>query len=286
MESASVTSVTPASPDTAGPDTNPARMLAEQEFAVYRQQTEELIAQRTAELRTSNAKLESAYTELETFAYSVSHDLRAPLRAIDGFSRILTEEYAPNLDSEGRRIIGVIREGARKMAQLIDDILAFSRVGRQEIAPGVIDMDQAVRNALKDLAPALAGWDVKVVIQPLPVFHGDAPMIQLLWVNLLDNAVKFTRAKSGGVIEVGAQAGAKENVYYVKDNGVGFDMQYVHKLFGVFQRLHAQNEFPGTGIGLAIVKRIVTRHGGRVWAEAQTGLGAAIYFALPNTGKS
>jgi PAS domain S-box-containing protein len=257
------------------------RKRAELELAVSLVHLEDLVAERTAEILTSNKSLEGANKELETFAYSVAHDLRSPLRAIDGFSRILTEEYAPKLDPEGRRIVSVIREGTRKMAQLIDDILAFSRVGRQEIAPGAIDMGQLVRAAMKDLEPALVGCDVQVAIQPLPVLHGDGPMIQLLWANLLGNAVKFTRAKSGGVIEVGAQAGEKENVYYVKDNGVGFDMQYASKLFGVFQRLHAQNDFPGTGIGLAIVKRIVTRHGGRVWAEGQVDHGATIYFALP-----
>jgi PAS domain S-box-containing protein len=257
------------------------RKREERELTAYRQHLEELVTERTAEIQTSNNRLESANQELETFSYSVSHDLRAPLRAIDGFSRILTEEYAPELDLEGQRIVGVIREGARKMAQLIDDILAFSRMGRQEIAPGAIDMHELVRAALKDLEPALASCDVKVVIKPLPAFHGDGPMFQLLWANLLDNAIKFTRPKPEGVIEVGAQAGDKEIVYYVKDNGVGFDMQYANKLFGVFQRLHVQSEFPGTGIGLAIVKRIVARHGGRVWAEGKVNDGATIYFALP-----
>jgi PAS domain S-box-containing protein len=257
------------------------RKREERELFLYRQNLEDLVAQRTAEIQATNQRLEAANQELETFAYSVSHDLRAPLRAIDGFSRILTEEYAAALDLEGQRIVGVIREGARKMAQLIDDILAFSRMGRQEIAPGAIDMDELVRAALKDLEPALAGCNVKIVINPLPAFLGDGPMFQLLWANLLDNAIKFTRPKCAGSIEVGAQAGDKEIVYYVKDNGVGFDMQYANKLFGVFQRLHVQSEFPGTGIGLAIVKRIVARHGGRVWAEGKVNDGATIYFALP-----
>jgi PAS domain S-box-containing protein len=257
-----------------------------EELTRYRQHLEERVAARTAEIQNSNHQLEGANQELETFAYSVSHDLRAPLRAVDGFSRILQEEYAPQLDAEGQRVVNVIREGTRRMAQMIDDILAFSRAGRQEIAPGEIDMEDLVQAALKDLKPALAGSNVKVEIQPLPASHGDAPMIQRLWTNLLDNAIKFTRPKPEGVIEVGAQEGKGEIVYYVKDNGVGFDMRYVGKLFGVFQRLHGQNEFPGTGIGLAIVKRIVARHGGRVWAEGQVGEGATVYFALPTGDKS
>ena len=205
---------------------------------------------------------------------------------MDGFSRILAEEYAPQLDTEGRRIVTVVREGTKKMAQMIDDILAFSRAGRQDITPAAVDMEELARAALEDLKPVLAGANIKVEIQPLPDSRGDAPMIQRLWTNLLDNAIKFTRPNPEGVIEVGAQAGEGETVYYVKDNGVGFDMRYVGKLFGVFQRLHGQSEFPGTGIGLAIVKRIVTRHGGRVWAEGKVGQGATLYFALPKGGKS
>jgi two-component system sensor kinase len=247
------------------------------------------VAERTAEILETSKRLEDANKslanvnrELETFAYSVSHDLRTPLRAVDGFSRILLEEYAPKLDTEGQRIVGVVREGTKKMAQMIDDILAFSRAGKKEVASAAIDMEELVRAALKDLQPLLAGRYVKLEIKPLPASHGDAPMIQRVWTNLLDNAIKFTRHQPEGTIEVGAQVGKGEIVYYVKDNGVGFDMQYVGKLFGVFQRLHGQNEFPGTGIGLAIVKRIVARHGGHVWAGGKVNQGATIYFALPN----
>jgi PAS domain S-box-containing protein len=257
------------------------RKRAEQELAVYHQHLEDLVAQRTGELQTTNKRLEGANQELETFAYSVSHDLRTPLRAVDGFSRILLEDYASKLDAEGQRVVSVIREGTRKMAQMIDDILAFSRAGRLELSIRAIDMEELVREALKTLEPALAGSSVKVEIQRLPGSQGDGPMIRRLWTNLLDNAIKFTRTKPAGVVQVGAQAGDNETIYYVKDNGVGFDMQYGHKLFGVFQRLHGPEEFPGTGIGLAIVKRIAERHGGRVWAEGKVGEGATIYFALP-----
>lgn len=262
------------------------RKRAERELAVYRQHLEDAVAERTAEIQTANKHLESANQELETFAYSVSHDLRTPLRAVDGFSRILLEDYAPRLDIEGQRIVTVVREGTKKMAQMIDDILAFSRAGRQEIAPGAIEMEELARAALKDLEPLLADAHIEVQIKPLPASHGDAPMLRLLWTNLLDNAIKFTRREPVGVIEIGAQAGEGETVYYVKDNGVGFDERYIGKLFGVFQRLHSQEEFPGTGIGLAIVKRIAARHGGRVWAEGKVGAGATIYFALPAGDRS
>ena len=260
------------------------RNRSEQELSLHRQHLEELVEQRTAEIQSANNRLESAYKELETFAYSVSHDLRTPLRAVDGFSRILAEEYGVHLDAEGQRIVGVIRDRTRKMAQLIDDILAFSRASRQEIAPTVIDMDKLVSAVLADLTPALAGCTTKVEVKALPDSLGDAPMIQVLWTNLLDNAIKFTWSNPDGVIEIGAVTREKEIVYYIRDNGVGFDMQYAGKLFGVFQRLHSQHEFPGTGIGLAIVQRIVARHGGRVWAEGQVDQGATFYFTLPTGG--
>ena len=262
------------------------RKLAEAELARYRQHLEELVSQRTAELEKTNQSLAAVNSELETFAYSVSHDLRTPLRAVDGFSRLLLEEYAGRLDAEGQRIVHVVRDSTRKMAQMIDDILSFSRVGRQELALSPVDMQQLARAALQELAPALAGRDLRVEFQPLPAAHGDPQMIQRLWSNLLDNAIKFTRERAGGVIEVGARSSGDETVYYVRDNGVGFDMQYGGKLFGVFQRLHAQEEFPGTGIGLAIVKRIVTRHGGRAWAEGQVNQGATFYFTLQEGAKS
>jgi PAS domain S-box-containing protein len=257
------------------------RKRAEQELAVYHQNLEDLVAQRTAEIQSTNKSLESANQELETFAYSVSHDLRTPLRAVDGFSRILLEDYAPKLDAEGQRVVNVIREGTRKMAQMIDDILAFSRAGRLQLSMEAIDMEELVREALKSLQPALAGGNVKVEVQPLPGSQGDASMIQRLWTNLLDNAIKFTRTKPGGAVEVGSQAGANETIYYVKDNGIGFDERRAHRLYGVFQRLHGGEEYEGTGVGLAIVKRIIERHGGRVWAEGKVGEGATFYFALP-----
>jgi two-component system sensor kinase len=227
--------------------------------------------------------LAAAVGELEGFAYSVSHDLRAPLRAIDGFSRILLEDYADKLDPEGQRVLNVVRDSTLKMGQLIDDILAFSRTARVIITPEPVDMAALVRRTLAELAPGVAGRERVVDVGVLPDTHGDRAMLQRVWMNLLDNAIKFTASKPDARIEIGASAGDGETIYYVRDAGAGFDMQYADKLFGVFQRLHGA-EFPGTGIGLAIVKRIVTRHGGRVWAEGKVGDGATFFFTLPTQG--
>ena len=257
------------------------RKRAEEELAKHREHLEELVEARTADLTKANALLEAANKELESFSYSVSHDLRVPLRAIDGFSLMLLEDYAGKLDADGQRLLNVVRDSTKKMSQLIDDILAFSRIGRQDMAAAEVDMNALAREALEQLGPAMAGRDIKIDIAPLPPTHGDAAMLRRIWSNLLDNAVKFTKPKPNAAIEVGARTEPGETVYFVKDNGVGFDMQYVGKLFGVFQRLHGPEEFPGTGIGLALVKRIVVRHGGRVWAEGKVDEGASVYFALP-----
>jgi light-regulated signal transduction histidine kinase (bacteriophytochrome) len=242
------------------------------------------VAEHIVDLAAANSQHAAALKELEGFAYSVSHDLRAPLRAIDGFSRILLEDYADKLDPEGQRVLNVVRDSTVKMGRLIDDILAFSRAARLEMKPEPVDMTALVRQTLANgLAPAVAGRELPIKIGTLPPTHGDKAMLQRVWMNLLDNAIKYTAPKPDARIEIGATAGAGETIYFVRDTGVGFDMQYADKLFGVFQRLHGM-EFPGTGIGLAIVKRIVTRHGGRVWAEGKVGGGAIFYFALPTHG--
>ena len=243
---------------------------------IYRLNTE--LEQRVVE-RT--ARLEAANKDMESFSYSISHDLRAPLRAINGFSKILQEDYVGRLDDEGRRLLHVVSDNAQKMGELIDDILAFSRAGRNEIARSAINMKKLVAGVWEELKPEMAGRDVHLDIGDLPPAEGDPAMMHQVVFNLLSNAVKFTQQRSDARIEVGGQAGEQEAVYHVKDNGVGFDMQYADKLFGVFQRLHGVDEFEGTGIGLAIVKRIVAKHGGRVWAEGRVGEGATIYFALP-----
>jgi PAS domain S-box-containing protein len=260
------------------------RKRAEEELRQHRIHLEEMVAARTADLGAANAKLDIANKELETFAYSVSHDLRAPLRAVDGFSRILIEDYVDKLDAEGQHVLNVIRESTVKMNRMIDDILAFSRASRTEMANAPVDMDAMVRAAIKDLNSAIGGRKVSFEVGELPPARGDAAMVQRVWANLLQNAVKYTGPKPEASIQIGATAVHGETVYFVRDNGVGFDMRYVDKLFGVFQRLHGA-EFSGTGIGLAIVKRVVTRHGGRVWAEGKLNEGATFCFTLPNPEK-
>ena len=235
---------------------------------------ERRVAERTAQIETSSK-------ELEDFTYTVSHDLRTPLRAIDGFSRILEEDYGDKLDDEARRLIGVVRENTRKMGQLIDDLLTFSRLGRNPIAATSINMEALARSALAEIdAPAAAGR-ARIEIHALPEAWGDPAPIKQVWTNLLSNAIKFSGKRDQPLIEVSAHDDGANAVYCVKDNGAGFDMQYYAKLFGVFQRLHGNDEFPGTGVGLAIVRRIVSRHGGRAWAEGKMGEGAAFYFSLP-----
>jgi light-regulated signal transduction histidine kinase (bacteriophytochrome) len=233
------------------------------------------------ELLQLTLELQDANTELEAFSYSVSHDLRGPLRAIDGFSSILLEDYSNKLDTEGQRLIQMIRRNLRRMNQLIDDVLAFSRVSRQEMSRSEISMDDLVQVVLEELRTTAAADRIQFDIQPLPPARGDQAMIRQVLVNLLSNAIKFTRTQETPVVQVGCCANEDENIYYFKDNGVGFDMQYAQKLFGVFQRFHSEQEFEGTGVGLAIVQRIIRRNGGRIWAEAAVGEGATFYFTLP-----
>jgi two-component system sensor histidine kinase/response regulator len=226
-------------------------------------------------------QLQEAIQQLEAFSYSISHDLRAPLRAIDGFSGILLEDYAEKLDAEGKRLLGSIRSNTQKMSQLIDDLLAFSRVSRQEIAMSAVSMDALTRAVIAELSPTATNKRMRIDIQPLPPALGDPAMIYQILVNLLSNAMKFSRTKEAPVIELGGRPEGDYNLYFCKDNGVGFDMKLADKLFGVFQRLHSEREFEGTGVGLAIVQRIIQRHGGQIWAEAEVGHGATFYFTLP-----
>ena len=234
------------------------------------------VAQRTQSLEGINA-------ELESFSYSVSHDLRAPLRAIQGFARILFEDHNAHLAPEAQRLLGVIDQNTRRMGQLIDDLLAFSRLGRTEIATGPVDMKELAQLVADEIqrGDASRNGSLEIRIDPLPPARGDRGLLRQVMSNLLQNAAKFTRDRASARIEVGSRTDGGQTAYYVKDNGAGFDARYADKLFGVFQRLHSTEQFDGTGVGLAIVKRIVQRHGGRVWAEGKVDQGATFYFTLP-----
>ncbi|KAB2947849.1 MAG: two-component sensor histidine kinase [Candidatus Methanoperedens sp.] len=236
------------------------------------------------ELLKRTTELESANKELEAFSYSVSHDLRAPLRAIDGFSRVMLEEYNDKLDDEGKRYLNIVRDNTQKMGQLIEDLLALSRLGRKEMQVSRIDMTKLAKTVFDEIKEANPGRNIQLEIKTLPPAYGDQAMIHQVLVNLLSNAIKFTRFKEKAVIEIGSIVRMNEIVYYVKDNGVGFDMQYLNKLFGVFQRLHSTEDFEGTGVGLAIVQRIIHRHGGKVWAEGKVNEGSTFYFNLSEGG--
>jgi light-regulated signal transduction histidine kinase (bacteriophytochrome) len=240
-----------------------------------RTQLEDRVKQRTAELAALNS-------ELEAFTYSVSHDLRAPLRHVTGFANLLQQHAGPALDDQGRRYLGTITDAARRMGTLIDDLLAFSRMGRATLTKRPVDLSALVHEARNEVTAQAAEskpiqWDVK----PLPAVEGDPSLLRPALVNLLSNAVKYSGTRQHPRIEVGATHANGEVVVFVRDNGVGFDMNYAHKLFGVFQRLHRSEDFAGTGIGLANVRRIIQRHGGRTWAEGAIDQGATFYFSLP-----
>jgi PAS domain S-box-containing protein len=275
------------------------RKVAEDEIRRLNETLEQRVKERTAELEAVNK-------ELESFSYSVSHDLRAPLRGINGFANILAEDYGKKLDDEGRRVLGTIRDETRRMDQLIADLLAFSRLGRQEMRRSEVDMAALAQQAFNECRAQANGRDIRFKLPPLPSAQGDASLLAHVWSNLISNAVKYTRPRPVSEIEVGvletgsddemdrslssiapapalpgSPAATRAVTYYIRDNGVGFDMAYVGRLFGVFQRLHSDADFEGTGVGLALVQRIVERHGGCVWAESAPGKGAAFYFTLP-----
>ena len=247
---------------------------AEEDLKKLNAQLEQRIADRTTQLEAAN-------NELESFSYSVSHDLRAPVRAIAGFSKMLADGHAEHLDDEGKRKLGIVRSEAARMGALIDDLLAFSRLGRQSIQRGPVDMKELVLRNYEMLRTQHHGAEPELRLGHLPAATGDRSLLAQVWVNLISNALKFSSKKEKPVIEVSAVSNAAEHTYFVRDNGAGFDPRFGAKLFGVFQRLHDAQEFPGTGVGLALVQRIVTRHGGRVWAESELGAGATFYFTLP-----
>jgi len=238
------------------------------------EELEHRVEARTAELR-------DALKELESFNYSVSHDLRTPLRAIDGFTRILMENLGPRLDAESARLGSLVRQNARRMGELIDDLLAFSRVGRVDMRSITVDMTALADDAVQACLPPGDRERVDLRVDPLPPAMGDPILLRQVLTNLMANAVKFSSKRERAVIRVYGETAGAEAVYHVRDNGTGFDMRYADKLFKVFQRLHTDQEFEGTGVGLAIVQRIIHKHGGRVWAEGQLDEGATFSFALP-----
>ena len=288
--------------------------LLEKELKEYYDQLEETVKLRTSEFETRVAEVETlnrgmvnlaedfhsvnsnlekttqqlqvANKELESFSYSVSHDLRAPLRAIDGFSKILMEDYDEKLDEEGQRILKVVTDNTQKMGKLIDDILSLSRLGRRAMKFQTVDLNKVVQGIQKEIMADTSDRTIHWQNKKLPNIHADLMSIRQVFLNLLSNAVKFTSTRKTAKIEVGSKTKNDEILFYVKDNGVGFKMKYVDKIFEVFQRLHRDEEFSGTGVGLAIVRRIVQRHGGRFWAEAEVDKGTTIFIALPQKGEN
>jgi light-regulated signal transduction histidine kinase (bacteriophytochrome) len=247
---------------------------AQNQIAELNVNLENKVVERTEQLALVNK-------ELEAFTYSVSHDLRAPLRIIDGFADILLSDYSDKLDEEGKRTIGIITNNARKMGQLIDDLLNLSHLGRQEVVTSRVDMNRLVRLAIDEQLLLHKGREAQIIVEPLLPATCDHNLILQVWINFISNALKYSGKCEQPVIHISSYFGENNVVYTVRDNGVGFDMKYADKLFGVFQRLHKATEFEGTGVGLALVQRIIIKHGGRVWAESEKGKGAAFYFSLP-----
>lgn len=263
-----------------GADGTPEAAIAAFSDITQRVEAERQIEMLNDELSQQVEELSAVNRELETFSYSVSHDLRAPLRAVDGFSRILMEDHAARLEPEAQRLLGRIRHNVRRMGNLIDDLLQFSRLSRKEMEPVPVDMDRLVQAVLDDLVRSSAP-QVTLTVETLPPAVGDADLLRQVWTNLVQNAIKYSGKRPDPALAVGAAQEAGMVRYWIRDNGVGFDMAYADKLFGVFQRLHSPEEFEGTGVGLAIVQRIVHRHGGQVGAESSPGQGATFWFTLP-----
>jgi light-regulated signal transduction histidine kinase (bacteriophytochrome) len=242
-----------------------------------------------AELSIANAtllnraeELERTNKELESFSYSISHDLRIPLRAVSGYSSMLAEDYEHVMDDEGKRLLKVIRDNSKQMGVLIDDLLAFSRLGRQALSATEIDMHALAGNVLNEVRDQDLQGTVGVIIDEIPISWGDRALLRQVWTNLISNALKYSSKNPDAQVHISGVSDKQGCTYTVRDNGAGFDMAYYNKLFGVFQRLHSADEFSGTGVGLAIAHRIIVRHGGRIWAEGAVGQGATFFFTLPH----
>lgn len=233
------------------------------------------------DLQKKNEELENANKELDAFCYSVSHDLRGPLRAIEGFAKILQEDYAKDLEDEAKRILGVIVGSTMKMDKLIDSLLLLSRMGKKEITKTIVNVSDIVQHTLYELKTDVQNGNHKIQVGELSPAMGDSELLTQVFINLISNAIKYSSKKEEPIVEIGCKQSDGENTYFVKDNGAGFNMKYQNRLFGVFQRLHDNRDFDGVGIGLAIVHRIISRHGGKVWAEGEVGQGATFYFTLP-----
>jgi len=231
-------------------------------------------------VQEANQQLEEANKELEAFSYSISHDLRAPLRTMDGFSQAMLEDYGAQLPEEGQRYLQKIRSGAQRMGNLIDDLLTFSRLSRAPLEKQIIDTEKLVHTVVEDLNIGQGDRAIDLRIDEMPASAGDPALLKQVWVNLVSNALKYTRKRDPAIVNIGCTREQKEDIFFVRDNGTGFDMRFAGKLFGVFQRLHRAEEYEGTGVGLAIVQRVIHRHGGRVWAEAAVDRGATFYFTL------
>lgn len=257
------------------------RAIAVRRLRVENQRLEEGIKTRTRELEHANRELEALNQELKAFSYSVSHDLRSPLRTVQGFCEMYIEDFGSTIPPEGRRLLDNVMSASKRMGQIIEDLLTLAQLGRQQLQRRPIRLNELVERLIADLRSRSPQRKVQVHVATLGEVDGDASLLEQVLVNLLSNAFKFTGKRELAVIEVGCQLGDESPVYFIRDNGAGFDPRYMNKLFGIFQRLHTAQEFDGTGVGLSIVQRIVQRHGGRIWAEGAPDKGATFYFTIP-----
>lgn len=258
----------------------PEILINKVKFFIEKHQQEIALYNLNKDLENKNTELQSINKELESFSYSVSHDLRAPLRALNGYSKIIEEDYAPQLDDEAKRMLNGIAYNAQKMSSLIDDLLEFSRLGRKEVKKSLVTTTEMVKAVITEIKNSI-NHKAEITIDTLPDINADYSLLYQVWVNFISNAIKYSSKKENPQINISAVTSHNEINFCIKDNGAGFDMKYYDKLFGVFQRLHHPNDFEGTGIGLAIIQRIIAKHGGKVWAEGKPGEGASFYFSLP-----